>query len=154
MITMKLLIHQLASQAGVPTKTIRYYESIGLLPRPLRARNNYRLYSAAMIERLRIIAGARSLGFPLEEIAAILAARDRGKLLCGQTLDSLERRLLEIDRRIADLLETREALLEIRARGKTLAHDQHCDDTCACYHVTADRARNQITITKEEMTRV
>lgn len=148
---MKLLIHELAGQTGVPPKTIRYYESIGLVPRPQRARNNYRVYSEPMIERLRFIAGARSLGFSLEEITAILAARDRGKLLCGQILDLVDRRLAVIDRRIADLLEARGALLEMRARGKTLARNQTCDDTCTCYHVTADRARNKITITTEEL---
>src|SRR5581483_2505510 len=100
MATMKLLIHELAIQSGVPAKTIRYYESIGLLPRPTRARNNYRVYATQSIERLRFIAGARRLGFHLEEIGALLEARDRRKLVCGQALDSLERHLAEIDRRI------------------------------------------------------
>src|SRR5690349_18307316 len=125
---MKFLIHELAEKTGVPTKTIRYYESIGLMPHPKRAQNNYRVYPDTMIERLRFIAGARRLGFPLEEIAALLDARDRGKLVCGQTLNSLDRRLEDIDHRIADLLETRETLLALRSRGSTLSPTERCDE--------------------------
>ncbi|MBI3734719.1 MAG: MerR family DNA-binding transcriptional regulator, partial [Chloroflexi bacterium] len=60
-----MVIHELTQQTGVPAKTIRYYESIGLLPRPHRAENNYRQYTPADGERLRFIASARSLGFSL-----------------------------------------------------------------------------------------
>ncbi len=77
-----MLIHDLAKQTGVPAKTIRYYESIGLLPRPKRAANNYREYAPAEAERLRFIAGARSLGFSLADVAEILAARDDGIAPC------------------------------------------------------------------------
>ncbi len=67
-------IGELAAQSGVPAKTIRYYESVGLLPPPARAANNYREYQAMDVERLRFIASARSLSFALGEIADILAA--------------------------------------------------------------------------------
>ncbi len=109
------------------------------------------MYSDVTIERLRFIAGARRLGFHLEEIGALLTARDKGKLRCGQTLDSLESHLQEIDCRIADLLETRAALLELHTRGKKIPRQQQCDDKCVCYHITADRAHNTITITSEEV---
>jgi hypothetical protein len=79
---MMMLIHDLAKQTGVPAKTIRYYESIGLLPRPKRATNNYRQYTPADVERLRFIASARNLGFSLADVAEILAARDDGIAPC------------------------------------------------------------------------
>lgn len=60
-------ISELARQSGVPAKTIRYYESVGLLSAPARADNNYRSYEAAVLERLRFIASARSLGFALSD---------------------------------------------------------------------------------------
>lgn len=150
--SMKLLIHQLATQSGIPAKTIRYYESIGLLPSPPRARNNYRLYSLRTIERLRFIAGARSLGFHLKEIGALMEARDHRALVCGQALDSLEQHLAEIDRRIADLLEARQMLIELRDRGRDLPRNQKCDGSCIQYHIIADRARDEFTITKEQLT--
>ena len=73
-----MFIHELARQTGVSTTTIRYYESIGLLPAPSRATNNYRQYTALDAERLRFVAGARSLGFSLAELVGFLATRDAG----------------------------------------------------------------------------
>src|SRR3989337_124267 len=105
-----MCIRELAQKTGVPARTIRYYESIGLLPRPQRAANNYRRYVAGDVERLRVIAGARSLGISLEDIAEILAARDNGIAPCQRVLDTLTQRLTEIDRRMADLLALRESL--------------------------------------------
>ena len=70
-----MIIHELGRQTGVPAKTIRYYESIGLLPRPSRAANNYRQYTPADVERLQFIASARSLGLSLDDVSEFLAAR-------------------------------------------------------------------------------
>ena len=58
-----MVIHELAKHTGVPAKTIRYYECIGLLSRPKRAANNYRQYAPAEAERLRFIASARARFF-------------------------------------------------------------------------------------------
>ena len=68
-------IQELAQLSGVPAKTIRYYESLGLLPPPRRAANNYRQYVPADVERLRLIAGARSAGISLAHLSQILTAR-------------------------------------------------------------------------------
>ena len=54
-----MFIQELAQLTGVSTKTIRYYESIGLLPPPQRAANKYREYARAAVDRLRVIASAR-----------------------------------------------------------------------------------------------
>ncbi len=75
-----MFIKELAKQTGLATKTIRYYESIGLVPSPHRAENNYREYSPADAERLRFIAAARSLGFSLTNIAEFVTARSDGLL--------------------------------------------------------------------------
>src|SRR5215212_2910266 len=104
---MPMFIHELAQATGVPAKTIRYYESMGLMPPPERADNNYRQYTPAAVERLRYIISARSLGFSLTDIGEFLAARDAGTLPCKRVLDSFDERILEIDRRIADLLALR-----------------------------------------------
>lgn len=70
-------IRGLVERTGIPAKTIRYYESIGVLPPPERKSNGYRLYSEDDVERVRFVVGARSLGFSLDDIAEILARRDR-----------------------------------------------------------------------------
>ena len=78
---MSLTIGEAARQSGVPAKTIRYYESIGLIPPAARADNRYRFYSTREVQILRFIHRARSLGFSLREASALLALwLDRGRM--------------------------------------------------------------------------
>ncbi len=79
---MDMLIHAFAQHTGVSAKTIRYYESVGLLPPPRRAANQYRLYTEHDATLLQFIVGARSLGYPLADIARFLAVRENGSLPC------------------------------------------------------------------------
>ena len=88
-----MFIQELAQLTGVSAKTIRYYESIGLLPDPPRAENNYRQYPPEAVERLRFIITARALGFNLTDISEFLIARDKGKLPCKRILDSFDQRI-------------------------------------------------------------
>ena len=108
-----MFIHELAQASGVSARTIRYYESIGLVPNPQRAENNYRQYAPDALERLRFIVSARSLGFSLTDIGEFLSARDEGTLPCKRVLDSL-------DGRIADLLALRDTLQRIQSDGEDL----------------------------------
>ncbi|WP_338364244.1 MerR family transcriptional regulator [uncultured Pseudoalteromonas sp.] len=64
-------IGELAKQSGIATSTIRYYESIGLLPAGIRNSNGYRQYTAFSVEQLKMIKFAQSLGFSLEEIPTL-----------------------------------------------------------------------------------
>jgi DNA-binding transcriptional MerR regulator len=125
-----MFIHELARITGVSAKTIRYYESIGLMPDPERADNNYRQYASDAIERLRYIVSARSLGFSLTDIGEFLSARDEGTLPCQQVLDSFDQRIADIDRRIADLLALRGTLTQIRTLGESLPANKKCDAGC------------------------
>jgi DNA-binding transcriptional MerR regulator len=127
---MNMFIQQLAKISGVPAKTIRYYESIGLLPEPERAKNNYRQYTPEAAERLRFIVSARSLGFTLADIGEFLAARDAGTLPCKRVLDSFDQRILDLDRRIADLLALRDTLTRIQRNGADLPAGKQCDELC------------------------
>jgi len=145
-----MFIHELAQITGVSAKTIRYYESIGLVPDPQRAENNYRQYTPSAVERLRFIVSARSLGFSLTDIGEFLSARDEGTLPCQRVLDSIDGRINEIDRRIADLLALRDTLARVRADGADIPADKKCDDECLCYIVTTDLQSGQVTIQREE----
>ncbi len=145
-----MIIHEISELTGVPVKTIRYYESLGLLPPPERAANNYRQYNATAIERLRFIASARSMGFSLANITQIIVARQNGGLRCGEVLDTIDQRLADIDRRIADLLVLRETLGNIRSQGESLPRDNTCDEQCACYLITTHQEHGQIDIQLEE----
>lgn len=100
-----LTIGQVSELAGVRAKTIRYYESIGLLPRPLRGENSYRRYSAADVNRLRLLQRIRLLGVPLSEAKSLLAGATDAR--CAEVQDALlalvTDRLSALDREIAEL---------------------------------------------------
>lgn len=128
-----MLIHELAQACGVSTKTIRYYESIGLLPPPRRTDNNYRHYQPADAERLRFVVGARALGFSLDEIAEILAFRELGEAPCLYVLDRLERKAAEIETRIASLRALQRDLRHLRREAENLPTDDIEGKACVCH---------------------
>src|SRR5207302_137035 len=66
-------IGDVSRQTGCKIETIRYYERVGLLPRPLRSAAHYRLYDSGDVRRLSFVRRARELGFTLEEVRALLA---------------------------------------------------------------------------------
>ena len=145
-----MLIHELAQQTGVPTKTIRYYEGVGLLPPPARQANNYRQYTEADVERLRFIASARSLGLSLDDIAKILAIRDAGIAPCDHVLARLQARLADIDRLIADMLALRGTLRELYETGATLPRDDVAFEHCVCSLIKTYPEHMHDSCTREE----
>lgn len=101
-------------------RTIRYYESIGLLPEPQRAPNGYRLYHAADLERIDFIRRARLLGLSLEDIREVLALREAGEAPCPYVLRVVERKIDEIDRQIEGLRALREELRRLHEQAAAL----------------------------------
>jgi DNA-binding transcriptional MerR regulator len=99
----RAFIGTIAKQAGVPIKTIRYYEDVGLLPKATRTASGYRLYSPDAVDRLQSIKKAQSLGLRLEDTKDILELADRGRCPCGHVQHLLKVRLQELNRKIADL---------------------------------------------------
>lgn len=98
-----MTIGEVARQSGVKVQTIRFYEDRGLLPAPPRSEGNQRLYAPAHVDRLRFIRHARDLGFPLPDIADLLALSDRPDQPC-QAADAIAgRQLAEVRRRIRQL---------------------------------------------------
>jgi len=113
-------IGELARQAGVNTKTIRYYEEIGVLPPPERAANGYRDYGGEAVGRLRFVRDAQATGLTLTEIASILDLRSHGESTCHHVLDLLEQHLEDLDRHIATLHKTRSQLAGLTKRARAL----------------------------------
>jgi Cu(I)-responsive transcriptional regulator len=100
---MALTIGELGKATGTKVETIRYYERIGLMPKPDRTMGNYRAYARRDLDRLSFIRRARDLGFPLDQVRALLALADRRDQSCA-TVDALARtHLAEVERKIADL---------------------------------------------------
>ena len=96
-------IGAIARHASIPIKTIRYYEEVGLLPKPARTAAGYRLYSPDAVDRLQFIKKAQHLGLRLDDIRDILDLADRGRCPCGHVQGVLKRRLMELQQKIADL---------------------------------------------------
>src|SRR5690606_31819463 len=99
-----------ARQSGVSAKTIRYYESIGLIEPAERTASGYRVYHRHDVETLRFVQRARSLGFPLEEVGSLLALwRDRGRS-SAEVKALAAHRVGDIERKMAELAEMRATL--------------------------------------------
>jgi len=129
-------IGELGNRANVPTKTIRFYEQIGLLAEPDRALNGYRDYGEDAVARLRFIRDAQATGLSLTEIASILDLRSAGEGTCHHVIDLLERHLEDLDQHIANLQATRGQLVSLTERAKNL-DPEDCTDPNRCQTVAA-----------------
>jgi DNA-binding transcriptional MerR regulator len=98
-----MTIGRLAGSAQVTAGTIRYYERIGLLPKPGRTPAGYRQYPASVVHRLTLIRNAQQFGFSLRDIASFLRVRDDGGTPCQNVRRSAERMLAAVDTQIAEL---------------------------------------------------
>jgi MerR family transcriptional regulator, copper efflux regulator len=111
-----MTIGEAAQQAAVPPKTIRYYESIGLISAAARGANHYRAYSDADVAMLRFIGRARRLGFTIEDLKQLVALyRDRGRASADVKAIALHH-IERIDRKLKELRTMRSALVELADR--------------------------------------
>lgn len=100
-------IAEAAARAGVSADTVRYYERIGVLPKPPRTDAGYRRYTDASVSRIRFVRNAARFGFPLKELAGFLRTRAAGRLPCQSVRAAGQRLLVEMDRQLADLASAR-----------------------------------------------
>ena len=110
-------IGELAEASGFSTKTIRYYETIGLLPPAQREANGYRSYAQDALQRLRFVRHAQAAGLALREITQVLAIRSEGRAPCVHVRDLLHRHLNQIETRLAELRATRHGLQDLARRA-------------------------------------
>ncbi|MTV27633.1 heavy metal-responsive transcriptional regulator [Nitriliruptoraceae bacterium ZYF776] len=103
-------IGEVADELGINTKTIRYYESIGLIPAAPRTQAGYRHYADEDVDRLEFIRTGRRLGLSLDDIRQVLQLRERGEQPCGYVLETVHRQLRDIDHRISELIALRDDL--------------------------------------------
>jgi DNA-binding transcriptional MerR regulator len=125
-------IGELGRQVGVDPPTIRFYESVGVLPQPERTPGGYRSYGPADADRLHFVALARSLGLALDDIREILGLRDRGEAPCAHVRDLLDRHAERVEERIGDLERLADELQRLRRRARTLP-DTPVGDPCVCH---------------------
>ncbi len=125
-------IGEIGNAVGVDPPTIRYYESVGVLPEPDRTSSGYRAYSGADVERLRFVTLARSLGLGLDDIREILALRDRGEAPCGYVRGVLDQQVDAVADRISQLEALSGELRRLQAVARTLP-DIGADNPCVCH---------------------
>lgn len=115
-------IGHLARQSGCKVQTVRYYESIGLMPPAIRTAGNQRRYRSEHIERLAFIRHGRELGFPLGAIRELLSLSDDPDRPCAEAHDVAQSHLGAVEQRIASLTALRDelkAMIERCNAGRT-----------------------------------
>ena len=128
----------LAERADVSAKTVRYYESIGLLSEPARTASGYRDYEEGAVERLRFIRDAQATGLSLAEIQSVLELKDSGSTSCEHTRSLLERHLADLDSQIARLEASRAELAAMAVRARRL-DPSGCSDPNRCQVILRDK---------------
>ncbi|MBN41886.1 MAG: Cu(I)-responsive transcriptional regulator [Alphaproteobacteria bacterium] len=130
-------ISEAAERSGLPSKTIRYYEDIGLVEPARRLDNGYRDYAPRDVHMLRFLSRARGLGFSVLECRALVALYADADRKSADVKEIALNRVSDIDAKIADLQAMREILME-------LAETCHGDDRpdCPIIDDLASRAAN------------
>ncbi len=107
---MAITIGDLANETGVKTRTIRFYEEKGLLPRPRRSESGYRLYSEQDIKLLRLVRSARSLGLSIRDVGGLLATAEHNS--CGSFQGQAARLIVDKLEQVEASIREMEALKE------------------------------------------
>ncbi len=136
-----LTIGQLARRAGLPTSTLRYYETEGLLTPIRRTEAGYRLYAPEAEQTLSFIQRAQRLGFSLADVRALLAGLQANDLSDGAVVAIAEGRFLDLERRLTELLVQRHEMqlflldfrqqMANRAGASSELFDRLIDRVCA-----------------------
>ncbi|MBY6003715.1 Cu(I)-responsive transcriptional regulator [Salipiger bermudensis] len=116
-------IGQVAERAGIPAKTIRYYEDIGLV-RPQRSENGYRAFSEQDLHKLAFLARARALGFTIEDCRTLLGLYEDEARESADVKALATEHLAQIEEKIAQLREMHATL----ARLVEACHGDHRPD--------------------------
>ncbi|WP_299648516.1 Cu(I)-responsive transcriptional regulator [uncultured Tateyamaria sp.] len=116
-------ISQAAEATNLPSKTIRYYEDIGLIS-PDRGANGYRSFSDTHIHQLTFLARARALGFSVEDCRSLLALWEDRDRASADVRNIAQKHLTAIEAKIVDLSAMRDTLGNL---VKTCAGDDRPD---------------------------
>ncbi|MEX2365013.1 MAG: MerR family DNA-binding protein [Pseudohongiellaceae bacterium] len=110
-----MLIKDAAAASGLPAKTIRYYESLGLV-QSRRADNGYRQYGTRDVERMQFLARSRTLGFSLEECQSLLDLYDDPGRASAAVNELARQHLNELDDKIRELNAMKHTLIGLVSR--------------------------------------
>ena len=117
-----LKIGQIAGQVGVAASALRFYEREGLIRPTTRSQAGYRLYETAVAEQIRFIRAGQAIGFSLEDIKTLLVLDEDTS--CRQVQSMLERRLNEVETKLANLQKVKSTLAG--ALGRCRSSNRGC----------------------------
>lgn len=132
-----LKIGDLARRTGIGVDALRFYEEKGILPLASRTAGGFRLFPPDSLERLDFVTRAKGLGFSLDEISDLLSLRSSSAATSHQVVAKVQEKIEEIERRIDQLRELREALAGLA----TTCDGTHPTDHCPILdHIAHDRS--------------
>ena len=107
-------IGKLAKYCNCPVETIRYYEKIGLLPKPMRLSNGYRSYDEAHRKWLQFILRSRALGFSQDEVRRLPDVAHQQRPACVAVRDLLQEHVDDVQKRVRELQRMERALVRLK----------------------------------------
>jgi DNA-binding transcriptional MerR regulator len=130
-------IGQLAERSGVPVRTIRFYEQVGLLPAPRRTSGGYRIYDEDAVAKLGFVRSAQALGLSLAEIGDVLRVRESTGPPCAFVAELLDAHIQALNAKISELTTLRD---ELRTRLPAGAEPDptRCHTDLICYLIEED----------------
>ena len=109
-------IGEMSRQTGVNIETIRYYERIGIIPKPDRTEGGNRQYSHSEMKRLSFVKRCRELGFSLDEIRALLEMVDRHDFSCAEVHEMTVSHLANINKKLSNLKQLEKTLSQMASQ--------------------------------------
>lgn len=125
---MGLNVKGLADRVAVSPDTVRYYEKAGLLPKPSRSANGYRIYGPADVGRIEFIKAGQAVGLKLTDIKQLLEIRDHGDCPCGHTKKILDERIEETRAEIERLATLKRNLERMKRTSKDGRYQWCCPE--------------------------
>ena len=128
---MLMKIGEAARRSGVEASAIRFYESVGVLPEPVRTEAGYREYSGDDVELLSFVGRLRSLELPLDDVGEIVGLRTRGEAPCQAVRDAIGREVTAIEARMEDLRRVSQDLARLQESAAELVDEW--PGSCVCH---------------------
>ncbi len=109
-------IGTLAASCNCPAETIRYYEKIGLLPKPVRTANGYRSYDDRHQKWLQFVLRSRALGFTQDEVRRLSNIADQSQPVCADVHQLLVEHIVDVRKKLQDLKRMEKALARLKLK--------------------------------------
>ena len=121
-----LKISELAKAAGINTTTVRYYERIGIFPKPDISESGYRQYTENFVKTAKFIKHAKEIGFSLKEISELLLLRVNESKSCNYVKTMAEIKIAGINEKISSLERLKEKLIRLKNQCENKKYKDNC----------------------------